>query len=193
MYEQYIEILKERLNEYRFVHSMNVAKTARELAIRWGADPEKAYLAGLLHDICKNDSAENLLQMFDEFGIILDNVEKCAPKLWHAIAGAEYVLRVLKIDDKEIYSAIRCHTTAKAGMSLLDEILYLADYVSAERDYDGVERMRAFVDEDKDKALREALQFTILDLSKEYKPIHPDTFEAYNEKMCQAQLINKGQ
>lgn len=192
MYESFIEILKNRLQPNRFIHSLNVADCARDLAEKWGADPEKAYLAGLLHDICKNDTNENLLQMFHEFGIILDNVEKTAPKLWHAIAGAVYVSRVLKIEDEEIISAIACHTTAKSNMSLLDEIIYLADYVSAERDYDGVEEMRAFVAEDKEKAMRAALQFTIFDLCKQSKPIHPDTFAAYNERMCTI-VENKGQ
>ena len=183
MYESYLVLLKQRLKPHRFVHSLNVAESAKDLAKKWGGDEDKAYLAGLLHDICKNDSDENLLQMFSEFGIILDSVTASSPKLWHAVAGALYVERVLDISDKEIIDAIACHTTAKSNMTLLDEILYLADFISAERDYDGVDTMRALVEKDKNEAMKEALRFTITDLCGQQKPIHPDTFSAYNERM----------
>ncbi|MBQ2676030.1 MAG: bis(5'-nucleosyl)-tetraphosphatase (symmetrical) YqeK [Clostridia bacterium] len=181
MYSEYIEILRSRLKPYRFEHSLNVADSAADLAEKYGADKDRAYLAGLLHDICKNDTEENQLQMFDEFGIILDSVQKSQPKLWHAISGAAYIKNVLNICDDEIISAIRYHTTAKADMTLLEKILYIADYISADRDYNGVDEMREAAYISIEKAMEVALQFTITDLSERFKPIHKDTLEAYNQ------------
>ena len=85
MYEQYIDLIKERLRPERYIHSMNVARCAQQLALQYGADPDQAYLAGILHDVCKNDSDGKMLQMFSEFGIILDNDQQHEEKLGHAI------------------------------------------------------------------------------------------------------------
>ena len=79
------ELLKSRLNEKRYEHSLAVADEARRLALKYGADQNKAYLAGLLHDITKNSSREEHLNIFNTFGIILDDVENNSEKLWQAI------------------------------------------------------------------------------------------------------------
>ena len=177
------EHLKSVLTEKRFNHSLAVAAEAVRLAQLWGADSEKAYLAGLVHDCCKDTSANILLQKADEFGIIISNLEKKAPKLLHAIVGSVYLNRVFGIDDEEIASAVRYHTTARAGMSLLEKVLYLADFTSADRDYNGVDEMRNAVNESMEKAMKIALSFTITELAEKESAIHPDTFEAYNEIM----------
>ena len=177
----YKRILMERLTEKRYLHSLAVADEALRLAKKYGADPDKAYLAGLLHDIMKDTPKEEMLQTIERFGIILTDIEKNAPKLWHAMAGACYVRRQLDIEDEGIVRAIRYHTTARKNMSLLERILYLADFTSADRDYPGVEDMRIAVDKDMETALTEALTFTIVELAREGHPIHPDTFEAYNQ------------
>lgn len=177
------EHLKNNLTEKRFNHSIAVASEAVRLACRWGADEEKAYLAGLVHDCCKDMPANIMLQTADDFGILLSDLEKAAPKLWHARVGAVYLNRVFGIEDEEIADAVRYHTTARAGMSLLEKILYLADFTSADRDYDGVEEMRKAVDESMEKAMTIALCFTIGELSEKQSPIHEDTFAAYNEVM----------
>ena len=98
-YEALKSILKSRLNEKRYYHSLCVAKEAERLAEKYGGDAEKACLAGLLHDITKNAQDEEHLKIFREFGIILSDVEKNAKKLWHAMSGAEYVKHVLGISD----------------------------------------------------------------------------------------------
>lgn len=180
-FAEYVEILRERLSEKRFYHSLAVAKEALRLAEKYGADTKKSFLAGLLHDICKDDEPNLQLQLFTEFGIILDTVEKKARKLWHARAGAVHLKEKLGISDEEIISAVRYHTTAKAGMSLLDKILYLADFTSEDRDYSGVDDMRRAVDISLEHALREALIFTVVDLTEKGMPIHPDTLDAYRE------------
>ena len=119
--------------------------------------------------------------MFAEFGIILDTVEKNAHKLWHARAGAVYLKEKLDVSDDEIVSAVRYHTTARANMSLLEKILYLADFTSEDRDYPGVEDMRRAVDLSLEHAMREALIFTVVDLNEKGMPIHHDTLDAYRE------------
>lgn len=181
MYNNYIDILKSRLNVNRFYHSVCVADEAKRLAEKYGADTEKAYLAGLLHDITKNSSKEEHLQIFSQFGIMLNDIEKRAEKLWHAMSGAAYVKYILKIEDDEIVSAIRYHTTAKADMTLLEKIIYLADFTSADRDYDDVSVIRQYVDESLDKAFIYALQYSICDLVNNKRCVHLDTLEAYNQ------------
>ncbi len=181
MFEAYEQLIKERLEPHRFQHSINVAEKSRELARRFGADENKAYLAGLLHDICKNDSNEKMLQIFDAFGIILDNVQKRQQKLWHAVAGAAVIEHDLQIKDRELIEAVRYHTTARANMTLLDKILYLADFVSADRDFEGVQALRDSVNAGLDEGLRACLKFSVLDLCNRDKQIHPDTIDAYNQ------------
>lgn len=180
-YGEYIFLLREKLDDYRFDHSIAVAKRAVELANLYGADTEKAYVAGLLHDIQKNLSREEQLQFLNSSAIMLTDVEKVSPKVWHAISGAEYISSKLKIEDTDIINAVRYHTTGRAGMSLLERIVYIADFTSLDRKYPDVEVLRDIVKRDLDAGLVYALRHTIISLSKETKPIHEDTLCAYNE------------
>ena len=150
-------------------------------AKKYGGDIEKAYLAGLLHDITKNASEQEHLNIFNEFGIMLNDIEKNAEKLWHAISGSAFIEHKLGITDKEIITAVRYHTTARAGMSQLEKLLYLADFTSADRDYDDVDIMRQKVDISLEAALDYALSYTINDLVSSGKALHLDTVNAYNE------------
>lgn len=179
--EKIIELIKGRLTEQRFIHSMNVADSARELAPMYGADPEKAYTAGLLHDVMKNASAEEQLTVMKVTGVSLSPVELANMKLWHAMAGAAYVRHFMDIDDEEIIGAVRYHTTGRAGMTPLETTVYLADYISAERTYPGVEDMRTLCRKSADEAIRYALEFGIPDLIKKGQVIHPDSVDLYNE------------
>ena len=181
MTENYKDIIKPKLTERRYIHSLCVADEAVKLAEKYGCDKDKAYIEGILHDIIKDTPNEDMLKMFDDFGIIPTDIEKQAPKLWHAILGSEYIKRVLKIDDDEIISAVRYHTTAKAGMTLLEKVIYLADFTSADRDYNGVDDMRRYVMQDLNLAMQEALKFSVIDLAEQGRAIHPDTLNAYNE------------
>ncbi|MBQ9414221.1 MAG: nicotinate (nicotinamide) nucleotide adenylyltransferase [Clostridia bacterium] len=191
--EQIKEIIRARLKPKRYAHSLAVAEEAKRLAAAYGADPGKAYTAGLLHDIMKNTEDEAQLQILNDFGILLDEVTRCSPKLWHAISGAAFIERVLRIDDPEIVTAVRYHTTARSGMSLLEQVLYLADFTSADRDYRDVDVMRRLVDEDKDAAMTYALAYTIKDLVKHGRPVHPDTLEAYNDYIMKKDVTEYGE
>ena len=180
-YDEYKSILRERLNEKRYYHSLCVADEAKRLAEKYGGDIEKCYLAGLLHDITKNSTEEEHLQIFGNFGIILSDIERNAEKLWHAMSGSAYIENILKINDLEILDAIRYHTTAKAGMSLTAKILYLADFTSKDRNYPDVNIIRALVDKSLDEAFLYALKYSIIDLTENSRAIHPDTVNAFNE------------
>lgn len=184
MCEKYIEykkILQERLTSKRYNHSLCVADEAVRLAKKYGGDCDKAYLAGLLHDITKNASKEEHLNIFNEFGIMLNDIEKEADKLWHAISGAAFIEYKLGIKDNEIITAVRYHTTARKDMSQLEKLLYLADFTSADRDYDDIDIMREKVEISMEAALDYALSYTINDLVSRDKPLHLDTVNAYNQ------------
>ncbi len=179
--ENYKQLLQQRLDEHRFYHSLCVADEAKRLAVKYGGNIEKCYLAGLLHDITKNADYKEHLQIFESFGIILTDIEKKAVKLWHAISGAAYIQYNLTINDSEILDAVRYHTTAKANMSLTAKILYLADFTSADRNYPDVNIIRNLVDKSLDEAFIYALKYSIIDLTEPPKPLHPDTVSAFNE------------
>lgn len=179
--DKYKKHIREMLGDYRYYHSLCVAEEAVRLADRYGADKEKAYLAGLLHDVLKDTPNDIQLKFAKEFGIILSDLELGAPKLYHSIIGSAYLREVLGITDQEIIDAVKYHTTAKRGMSTLALVLYLADYTSRDRDYNGVDDMRRAVDESINSAMQIALEFTVEDLNKKGVPIHPDTLAAYDE------------
>ncbi len=181
--EFYTQHIRERLSDYRFRHSVNVSKESVRLAERYGGDVEKAELAGLLHDVMKDAGKKEQLAIIEKYGVKLNEVEQQAPKLWHAIAGAVYVKKVLRIRDKDVVNAVRYHTTARAEMTLLEKIVFIADYTSEDRDYKGVEKMRKASNVSLEYAMEEALAFDIEERADEHTAIHPDTFEAYNEIM----------
>ena len=176
-----IEIIRQKLTAKRFEHSLRVAEQAVSLALRFGADPEKAELAGLLHDIMKDESVQNQLIIIDRHGIMLSAVEKKEPKLLHAIAGAAYVQSELGISDQGIIDAIRWHTTARQGMSLLEKVLFLADFTSADRDFDGLAGIRAALDTSLEAGMLAALVFNLRDRVSLRRVIHPDALNAYNQ------------
>ncbi|HIW74165.1 MAG TPA: bis(5'-nucleosyl)-tetraphosphatase (symmetrical) YqeK [Firmicutes bacterium] len=179
--EQFTEIIRGRLTDKRFRHSLAVAEQAARLAPLYGADPQKARTAGILHDILKDEKPAALLQILRDFDIILDNAERVSPNLWHAIAGAAFIERVLHVDDPEIVAAVRYHTTGRAGMSPLEKTLFVADFTSADRKYDDVEEMRRLAEKGSAPAMEYGLAYTIRDLAERGLAIHPDAVYAYNE------------
>lgn len=179
--DEYKNLIKSKMSEHRFVHSVNVSKEARKLAKIYGADAEKAAIAGILHDITKEMPVEEQLKIITDSGIILDNVQKNAPKLWHGISGSIYIKENLDINDADILNAIRYHTTGRAGMSLLEKIIFVADFTSQERTYKGVSTMRKKSKKTLDEAMLYGFKFTFSDLSKRELAIHPDELACYNE------------
>lgn len=177
----YIELIRKLLLPDRFEHSMAVANCAKKLAEKYGADPEKAYICGILHDVMKNASKSEQLDILERAGIALADYEFYNPKVWHAMAGSAYLKLELNITDEDVLNAVRYHTTGRAGMSLLEKIVYIADFNSADRTYDGVKHMRRLADISLEDAMLFAQRFTISDLIKKKKAVHPDSILCYNE------------
>lgn len=169
------------LSERRRVHSLNVADEAVRYAKKYGADVEKARIAGLLHDVTKETEGEIQLKFIEKGGIILTELERRSPKLWHAISGACYVRDVIGIYDEEIFNAIRYHTTARAGMSLLEKIVFLADFTSAERDYPDIDVIRRYAEQSIEDGMLYGIKFTLSRLAGRGDMISPDALAAYNE------------
>ncbi len=180
MHEKYLTVLKEKLDDYRFNHSVAVAEQAVHLAEKYGANKEDAYIAGLLHDVTKNESYEWQLNFINECGIILDEFLKNSPKLLHAISAELFLKHKLGIENSEILSAVRYHTTGKANMTLLEKIVYIADYTSLDRNYPDVDVVRKLVENSLDSAIIYALSYTIKNLVDKQNAVCADTIEAYN-------------
>lgn len=173
--------LTDNLSEKRYTHSLGVAEEAVKLAERYGADKDKAYIAGLVHDTAKEISADDARKMLKEsFGLKPDSVTYNVPKLLHAPLGACMAQTEFEIFDPEILDAIKYHTTAKADMPILTKIIYMADYIEPNRDFDGVDELRKIAYEDIDKAVLIGLDYTIEELLSAGKMFHPDTVHARN-------------
>jgi len=179
--EKYKDIIQPLMGEKRYIHSVNVSKEAVRLAKKYGADTDKAAVAGILHDITKEFDVQKQLQIFDSGDIILTDVEKSTTKLWHAISGSVYIQTELGIDDTDIINAIRYHTTGRAGMSLLEKIIFLADFTSEERDYPDVDIIRQKAEISLDEGILYGVQFTLSVLLSRCGCISEDALGVYNE------------
>ena len=141
------------------------------MAQRYGADVEKARLAGILHDIMKDTAPQEQLKILQDSGIILTKTQRQNKKLWHALSGAAYLETVLGITDGEVISAVACHTSGKGDMTLLEKVLFVADYISADRDYPGVEELRQVADRSLEEAMVEGILFTVNELMEQRLPV----------------------
>ena len=182
-YEQYEQEVQRHLTEKRFYHSQCVAQEAARLAQRYGADVEKARLAGILHDIMKDTPPEQQLKIRQDSGILLTKTQRHNRKLWHALAGAAYLQQTLQVKDGDIVEAVRCHTSGKKDMSLLEKVLFVADYISADREYPGVERMRQAAYRSLEEAIVEGVLFTVQELMGQRLPVAAESVEAYNDAL----------
>lgn len=178
---EFLEILKQRLTPSRLYHSICVAEQAKKLAEIFGGDMEKAYTAGLIHDIMRYEPPENMLKLIDGDGKYkLTELERKITVTLHAVAGEVYLRKNLGVTDEEILSAVRYHTTGKADMTLLEKIIYVADLTSEDRDYPDVEEVRETALQSLEKATLRGLSFTIESNAQRNRPIHIDTVKAYN-------------
>lgn len=185
MYEKYVKLIEGSLSPYRFNHSMCVAKRAKELAKKHGLDENKAYLAGILHDVTKEMQNEEQIALIEKYDRPLTYVEKGNHRVFHQMSGAVYVKEILKIDDEEIINGIRYHTTGRENMSLFEIIIYLADFTSDDRNYPDVDIMRKKTDENLYSAMLYSLKYTIKSVVGENRLLHPDTLSCYNS------IVNK--
>ncbi|OUO42778.1 bis(5'-nucleosyl)-tetraphosphatase (symmetrical) YqeK [Flavonifractor sp. An306] len=161
----------------RIAHVQGTEEEAVRLAQRWGADEEKARRGAILHDCTKYLTMEEQLQLCRKYGIVLDDLEQQAVKLLHAKTGACVARDVYGVSD-DVYEAIFWHTTGKADMTLLEKILYIADYMEPNRDFPGVERLRTLAYQDLDQAVLAGCEMSIQEMKDRGLPVHPNTVRA---------------
>lgn len=177
-YEQAEDMVRKTLSAKRFQHTVNVKNLAVKMAQHYGADPQKAALAAILHDSAKELPRTELLQIMLDNAIIAKGAEKRPEPVWHGVCAAILAKTRWNIQDEEILSAIACHTTGRENMSRLDKILFLADMTSAERDYPGVEELRSLEMQDLDKAMIRALTMTIDFVKQKNAPVDEESAKA---------------
>ncbi|MBP3218128.1 MAG: bis(5'-nucleosyl)-tetraphosphatase (symmetrical) YqeK [Lachnospiraceae bacterium] len=179
--------IEKELNYKRFLHSLGVAETAATLAMRYDADVEKAEIAGILHDCAKYMDEKELIGICKKRGVAISDAEYDNPSLLHAKAGAILAQEKYDIDDPEILEAIRNHTTGKPAMSLLDKIIYIADYIEPGRDQaPNLSIVRSMAFEDIDRTLFKILEDILLYLQATGARIDPmtgKTYQYYREEL----------
>lgn len=178
--EQALMIVKRQLTEHRYQHTLGVAETAVMLAKQYGADVKKAELAALFHDYAKFRPKKEMEEIILREGMPKDLL-RFNTELWHAPVGAYLARLEAGITDQEVLDAIRFHTSGRPGMTKLEKVIYLADYIEPGRHFPGVEEVRELAKRNLDKALIKAIQNTILFLLKKDQSIYPDTFHTYND------------
>ena len=162
----------------RIPHILGCEGEAVRLAKRWGADPELARRAGILHDCTKYLDLEEQLKLCEKYDIVLDSLEKKAVKLLHSKTGAAIARHVFG-EPEQVCDAIYWHTTGKADMDLLSKVLYLADYIEPSRaDLPGLKELRQLAYQDLDAALLMGCELTIADMEERGMPIHINTLQA---------------
>ncbi len=125
--------LRNKLSEHRFHHTLGVAYTAAALAMAHGCDIKKAELAGLLHDCAKYMSSSEMIAECGKYRLEISESERISPGLLHCKLGAYFAKNIYGVSDEDVLGAIACHTTGKPSMSLLEEIIYVADYIEPGR------------------------------------------------------------
>ncbi len=174
--------LKDNLSEKRYIHSIGTAECARDLAIKFGLDSEKAYMAGLLHDCAKCFSNEKLLEIINN-NLNVQKIELMNYKTLHAPVSAYIAKNNFGVEDNEILSAIRWHTLGKIDMTDFEKIIFLADKIEPKtRDKDYLEEVRDYLKEENglNKAMLKCYKETIKSLVKRDLKICPVTIDIYN-------------
>ena len=179
------KILEKTLDEKRFEHTLGVAYTASALAMRYESDVKKAEVAGLLHDCAKCISNEKKLTMCQKYNINVNEVEQKNPFLLHAKLGSFLAMKKYKVTDKDIINAILNHTTGRPEMSLLEKIVFVADYIEPNRIQAPnlvLIRKTAFIDLDKSVLMILGDTLNYLDsITEAIDPITRKTYEYYKK------------
>lgn len=180
--EEIKNILKNKLSEKRFYHSICVMEMCEKLAIHYNVDVNEAKLVGLSHDIAKEMPADEKIKYAEQNNLTIDNVEYSAPSLLHAKIGADICKKNFGFSDK-MCTAISLHTTGGENMDMLSKILFVADAIGLDRTYPSADYARNLALENLDECIMFILNFTIEDCIKKNKPIHINTILARNYLM----------
>ncbi|SET89979.1 bis(5'-nucleosyl)-tetraphosphatase (symmetrical) YqeK [Paenibacillus sp. NFR01] len=178
--EALIEAVAAQMPDKRWKHTLGVMETSVKLAERYGADPVKAETAAILHDVAKYWPVERMREIIEREGLSpeLLHYDK---QLWHAEVGAFVAEREYEITDSEILGAIRYHTSGREGMTLLEKVVCLADYMEPGRDFPGVDSIRKLAKTSLEEALVAGFDSTISLLLQKRQIIFPLTVLARND------------
>ncbi|TMW73884.1 bis(5'-nucleosyl)-tetraphosphatase (symmetrical) YqeK [Alteribacter natronophilus] len=176
-----LKAVEKELRPSRYAHTLRVRDSAVTLAEKYGVSREDARLAAVLHDYAKYRPADRMKQVILEADWLDDEWTKYGEPILHAPAGAVYVKNELGCTDPDILDAIVYHTTGKAGMTLLEKVIFLADYIEPGRTTPGVDSVREEAEHSLDRACFLALSGTIQFLVRRRQLIFPDTIHAYND------------
>jgi predicted HD superfamily hydrolase involved in NAD metabolism len=171
--------LQAAVKPKRYQHCLGVEKAARQLADRYGGNSDKAALAGLLHDYAKALPAEDFFRLIDRYQLD-PALKNWNSSIWHGMVGIYKISEDLGLTDREILHAIEVHTVGAATMTRLDKVVYVADYIEENRDFDGVEKARQLADASLDAAAAYETARTVEYLAAKHLPIYPQTLETYN-------------
>ncbi|HEM6205366.1 TPA: bis(5'-nucleosyl)-tetraphosphatase (symmetrical) YqeK [Streptococcus suis] len=174
-----LEKIRVAMKPARFQHVLGVEQAALVLADQYGCDPKKASLAALLHDYAKEVEDQVFLDLIAKYDLDKDLLN-WDNNIWHGVVGAYKIAEDFGLEDEEIFQAIQRHTVGAGQMTLLDKILYVADYIEPNRDFPGVDEARRIAKESLDKAVAYETAQTISYLAKKGIPIYPQTLETYN-------------
>ncbi|BAD39420.1 bis(5'-nucleosyl)-tetraphosphatase (symmetrical) YqeK [Symbiobacterium thermophilum] len=173
-------VLQRQVTGERLAHTYRVLEYARRLGRIHGADPDQVAVAALMHDYAKPLPAETLLREAERLGLSVHPVERAAPHLLHGPVAAAQLAEQGLVTDREVLQAIATHTTGRAGMGLLEKVLYVADYAEPGRRFPGAAEVREAAEQDLDRALLAALNNSLLYLVGQGWLIHPASVEARN-------------
>ncbi|WP_145035273.1 bis(5'-nucleosyl)-tetraphosphatase (symmetrical) YqeK [Paenibacillus sp. Y412MC10] len=182
--DELIEAVSSQMPAKRWEHTKGVMETAVILAGRFGADPVKADLAAILHDVAKYWPVQKLHQMMVEHKLS-DELLHYDKQLWHAKVGAFVAEHEYGVTDAEVLDAIRYHTSGRIGMTLLDKVVCLADYMEPGRDFPGVNNIRELANHSLEEALAAGFDSTIGYLLSRRQIIFPLTVLARNDLIKQ--------
>ena len=174
------EKMRHKLGIGRYEHTLGVAYTAACLAMRYDADSEAAEIGGLLHDCAKQYDNDTLLKKCRKYELPVTDAEVRNPSLLHAKVGAYFAEHKYDVTDPAILSAIRFHTTGKPDMSLLEKILYVADYIEPRRfKAPNLDKIRGLAFRDLDEAVYEIMSDTL-----EYLKERPESIDDTTKAAC---------
>ena len=177
--DRYLEFLSNQIDEKKLRHSIATAKQAVELAKIYGQDENKAYIAGLLHDVAKGKCRYGLEKTALEYCVDIDEFELSNPELIHGKLGAKMVEKELGIDDEDILNAICWHTTGRENMSMLEKIVYIADLTEPGRNFDNIDKLRELARIDIDSAMIMSLKGVMDFVKSKGFTLHPNSEKAY--------------
>ena len=176
-----IRTLEQELNYKRFVHTLAVAGTAASLAMCYGADIEKAEIAGLLHDCAKCLDVRKMQRLCEKAGLEISPYERSSGSLLHSKAGSVLAAEKYGVTDPDLLNAIRYHTNGRPGMSLLEKIIFVADYIEPGRfSAKNLPLVRKMAFADIDEALLKILYDTLVYLNSTGNTVDPMTQKTYD-------------